>query len=96
MFQNHLALCGAASGGGNIEISYSTPITVSASANTNIDKPLVLAVAFGFFDAVGTGLTFVPEPHCQVLGHVLSIPSRVTWIYHCYELIKRWQNKRRL
>ena len=95
----YLAFCGAASGSGNgPDLSMPAVLCASASGTSPGDcsEPLELAVTFGTLDFIGSVLTTIPEPTCQITGHCLSLPSRVMWLYQCYRLGKRFRNRPRL
>ena len=95
---NNLVLCGAASGCGyemNSAPVPSTPVFVGSTASSGnlTGEPLELAVGFGALDVIGSILTTVPEPTCQAIGHCLSIPSRLAWVYQCLTLCRRWLSR---
>lgn len=91
MFPNTLTLCGAASGSGYLPQS-SNLFTLCIPASATLPEPekekLGLAVAFGTLDLIGSVLTFVPEPTCQITGICLSLPSRAVWVTQCIKLAK--------
>jgi hypothetical protein len=88
MFNNNLVLCGAASGSG-YEPEISIPVILSTSSVFESKaESLELAVAFGTLDVIGSILTLIPEPTCQVIGHCCALPSRTIWLYQCYKLAR--------
>lgn len=92
MFNSNLSLCGAASGGGyQPEISMSSLFCSAASVTVPepYREPLGLAVGFGTLDFIGSILTSVPEPTCQIVGHCLSIPSKIIWIGQCVKMAQQ-------
>ena len=96
MFNTQLTLCGTASGGGYQPVT--SPVlfcTVASGTHPEpYQEPLGWAVTFGTLDCMGTILTSIPEPICQIAGHCLSIPSRAVWLLQCIRLVQRWQRRK--
>jgi len=101
MRNNNLALCGAASGSGyGSDEIICTAFQDSASACEPDDlQQLGIAVAFGGLDILGSALVCIPEPHCQLGGWLLIIPSKFIWVKQstelCQRLYRRWKDKPR-